>query len=227
MQIPYDTRELESPPKEALERSVPLREALDQVNVGMAQILHLARACRRAMRPAMSIRPTAALGPIVLTALLSACTTDSSKYPTLEIRPQERTVQRVEGTFQPVPAAQDERPLIPVSADLLERLSQLQVAANIAHNDFLAAAPNARADATAAQGAEIGSDEWASAQIALADLDSARSRAAISLGDLDILFVEATVGFETRAQIDNARSSIIALLTEEDAILAELRAKVR
>ena len=158
----------------------------------------------------------------MLSFALAACASDSSRYPSLDIRPGER----VSGTFEPVePDAP--APLPVASADLLTRIGELRTEAMAAHEDFLAAAPQARNAAIAASGSAIGSDAWSSAQVALANLDSARSRAAVPLGELDILFVEATVENEARSQIDAVRDAVIAMLLEEDALLAELRAKVR
>ncbi|MBL4717120.1 MAG: hypothetical protein JKZ02_01450, partial [Erythrobacter sp.] len=65
------------------------------------------------------------------------------------------------------------------------------------------------------------------AQVALADLDSARSIAAIALGDLDILYTAATVQAEDATPIAAARMTVIALVAEEDDVLARLRAQVR
>ncbi|HCJ22795.1 MAG TPA: hypothetical protein DHV64_14940, partial [Erythrobacter sp.] len=79
----------------------------------------------------------------------------------------------------------------------------------------------------AAAGSAIGSDSWATAQVALADLDSARSIAATALGDLDILYTAATVQAQDSAAIAAARETVIALVREEDDVLARLRAQIR
>ena len=63
--------------------------------------------------------------------------------------------------------------------------------------------------------------------MALADLDSARSIAATALGDLDILYTAATVQAQDSAAIAAARETVIALVREEDDVLARLRARIR
>ena len=90
-----------------------------------------------------------------------------------------------------------------------------------------AAVPAAQRRVQAAGNAAVGSDSWASAQVALADLDSARSNAAVALGDLDILFAAATVQAQDAAAIAAARATVVALVAEEDAVLERLRAQVR
>lgn len=125
-----------------------------------------------------------------------------------------------------LPAPAPAQPPI-ASADVQARLAQLEAEADAAHAAFITAAPRAHALAEAGSGADIESDAWAAAQIALADLDSQRSQAATALGDLDVLFVEATLEVQAREEIDRARQHVITLLREEDRQLAELRAKVR
>ena len=72
-------------------------------------------------------------------------------------------------------------------------------------------------------GAEVSSDDWAAAQIAMADLDSLRSITAIALADLDLLYADATLAFEQRQILAQAREEVTGYLREEDATLAELR----
>ena len=153
---------------------------------------------------------------------LAACAASDDRYPSLDIRPAER----VTGTFEPVDADPTPAPAPTASADLIGRLAALRSQATEAHADFRSAAPRARGLAAAASGSATGSDAWADAQVALADLDSARSNAAIALGDLDILYVDATVDAQARSEILAAREEVIALIRDEDAILAELRSQV-
>ena len=61
----------------------------------------------------------------------------------------------------------------------------------------------------------------------VADLDSARSNAAIVLGELDTLYTAATVQAEDATAIVEARNTVIALVSEEDSVLERLRAQVR
>ncbi len=159
------------------------------------------------------------LVPLVLAAPLAACAGGSADYPSLAIRDAER----VEGTFEPAPATEAPAPPAAPSADLLQRLSQLRTEAASAHRAFTQAVPGARRTIEAARGAGVETNSWAAAQVALADLDSHRSRTAVALGDLDLIFADATLAFELREPIADAHSQVADMIAQEDAILAELR----
>jgi hypothetical protein len=62
--------------------------------------------------------------------------------------------------------------------------------------------------------------------VALADLDSLRSRVAVSLAELDALWVDSNVDGGPRDAIGAARDSVEALVAQEDEVLARLRARV-
>lgn len=169
------------------------------------------------MGSAMTFRP---LVSFLIAVPLAACATPSDRYPSLGLRDAER----VAGSFDPDTAQAPPPAPAPPSADLLARLAQLRQAAAKAHAEFLSAVPAAERLARAA--GSVGSDSWASAQVALAGLDSARSQAAIALGDLDVLYVDATLADEHRETIGAARAEVVALVEEEDALLARLRARL-
>lgn len=161
---------------------------------------------------------------IGLTAiLLTACAGQKETYPSLAIR----DVERVEGSFQPETASLEPVAESPPSADLVERLAQLQNTAASAHRSFMAAAPETTRLVNAAAGTDVTSDRWAGAQVALAGLDSSRSQAAVPLGDLDLLHADAAIALEQRQAIQAARMAVIGLIAEEDAILSDLRDKMR
>lgn len=149
--------------------------------------------------------------------LLTACASAGDRYPSLAIRDAER----VQGTFAVSPAAAPTE--APAPPGTLDRVAQLGAEARSAHAKFMAAAPGARQAVGAARDAAVTENRWAVAQIALADLDSARSEAAIALGDLDLLYADATLAFTEREQIGATRREVLALLSEADRILAELR----
>ena len=158
---------------------------------------------------------------------LAACATarDAGRYPSLAIR----DVERAQGQFTPVPATPLDVPPVDVAmaGSLPDHLAGLGAAADASHRAFLSAAPGAARLAGAAAGAAIGSDAWAAAQVALADLDSARSTTAIALGELDTLMVSRAVQGEDITAIEAVRQQVLAHIGEEDAALAGLRAKVR
>lgn len=186
----------------------------------------LARRDARAMAMPMIDRKTFVI-PLLLTALAGCAGSGSGsgKYPSLAIR----DIERVQGTFEPVGAEQLDVPKVEVaySGSLQDRLSALVGQAEDAHRVFTAAVSEAEQLADAANDAEIGSDAWASAQVALAGLDSARSDVAVALGELDILHAAGAVQAEDVGAIDAARGKVLALVTIEDATLERLREHVR
>lgn len=160
----------------------------------------------------------------VLGPCLAACATASDKYPSLAIR----DVERAEGQFAPVPAAPLDVPEIPApSGPLADRLAALGAAADAAHRAFVTSAGRASRLADAAAGAAVGSDAWASAQVALSDLDSARSTTAISLAELDSLMVGAAIQAQDISAIELVRQQVLAQVGEEDGTLARLRNRIR
>ncbi|MDN3645825.1 hypothetical protein QWY75_06370 [Pontixanthobacter aestiaquae] len=154
---------------------------------------------------------------VVSGLILGGCASSSKTYPSLAIRDAER----VSGTFS-VPETIEPAPL---STQVIGQLGQIRADAAAAHQAFVAAAPGARGTVSAGTRAEVTSNAWAAAQIAMADLDSLRSVTAVALADLDLLFVDATLAFEQRQKVAEARDEVIAYLREEDATLADLRAR--
>lgn len=163
----------------------------------------------------------------VLAPGLAACATNGGvdKYPSLAVR----DVERAQGQFEPVPATPLDVPEVPstVGGPIPARLASLGSAAAASHRAFLAKTPAATRLANAAAGSAIGSNAWASAQVALADLDSARSTTAIALGDLDALMVGTAIQARDVSAIEAVRRQVIAQVEEEDAALARLRSKIR
>jgi hypothetical protein len=157
-----------------------------------------------------------ALAPL---AILAGCAS-AGDYPSLAQRPAER----VQGTLDPDAAEAAPTPPAPPSADLVQRLAGLRREASARHAEFTAALPGARRLANAAGG--VGTDSWASAEVALADLDSLRSRAAVPLADLDALWVDATVEDGARDAIGPVRDEVESLVRQEDEALRALRARV-
>ena len=150
----------------------------------------------------------------VLFTLLAACQSTGEEYPTLAIR----DVERVSGTLQP-PAPYVPPPQPPEVSDRLARLSA-EVAS--AHDVFQREAPAARNLVEAARGSGIGSEAWAVAQVALAGLESARSRAMIALADLDRLYVDAATEGTELGRIATARDGAIAQVEQENATITSL-----
>lgn len=159
----------------------------------------------------------AMLAPISI-GFLSACSTSGEKYPSLALRPEERSQSAADSAavLHPGPARRETLQMLPQSLDLAES----------AHAHFLGLAQRAAPLVEAAIGQSIESNDWALAQIALSELDAARSQTAVSLSDLDLAFASATLSFEARSQIVKTRDEVIVLIREEDRVLAQLRGKI-
>lgn len=157
--------------------------------------------------------------------MLAGCATAPDRYPSLAIR----DVERAQGQFETAPATGIDVPdvAVPPGGSLAERLSALSAAADDSHRSFLTNIPAATRLANAAAGAAIGSTTWASAQVALADLDSRRSATAIALADLDTLMVANAVKAEDISTIEQVRQQVLAHIGVEDETLATLRAQVQ
>lgn len=162
--------------------------------------------------------------PVVCLLVLSACASTGGDYPSLAIR----DVERAQGRFE---AGESQRLDVPeVEADLAggvdARLDELVGAAQAAHGSFIALVPEARRRVAAAGSRSVASDAWGSAQIAVAELEAARSQAAVALGDLDTLYVSQTVQAEQSSEMVAAREQVLGWIAEEDAVLAELGARL-
>lgn len=163
--------------------------------------------------------------PALLAFCLAGCSSTATEgYPSLAIRDMER----VEGSFEAAPAQRLDVPAVEVdlAGGLDSRLAALVGQARDAHAEFTSARPATERLVSAAANTTIGSDSWAAAQVALADLDSARSIAAVALADLDLIHAAAAVQAQDLAAIDAARDSVLAMIAEEDASLAQLRSRI-
>ena len=162
---------------------------------------------------------------ILFPALLFACASaGDGRFPSLATRPGER----VTGTLEPPPPPAPP----PATAETGGRLACLRAKALAAHRKFLDRRPSADALSRAAQGAAVASEAWSVAQVALADLEAARSEAMIALADLDSLYIAAkaaavaTGGSGDVDAVEATRGEVIALIAEENAMLAALRGRL-
>ena len=157
----------------------------------------------------------------VLAALaLSACASDTTNYPSLA----RRAVERANGAAPPAPAPAP-APL-PPAPELTARLASLINQAREAHGRFQARRSYAERSASAGSGAARGSESWAVASIALAELESARSAAMIALADLDQLYAAARVDGSDSTTIAAARDEVSVWIGDEDRVLAGLRGRL-
>lgn len=165
--------------------------------------------------------PPLACSAIIL--LLAGCAADYSTYPSLARRPAER----VSGTAEVVAAAPAPLPPAPPpSADLTTRLGQLSDQAQAAHTAFSTRRAEAQRIVAAGGGSAVGSEGWAQASIALAELETARSQAMIALADLDALYAAERTEGRDAAAIAATRDRVIGWIGEEDEVLAQLRGRI-
>ncbi|WP_427965790.1 hypothetical protein [Altererythrobacter sp.] len=151
-------------------------------------------------------------------ASVSGCASSGSHYPSLAIRDAER----VQGSFA-VAEGENQVPVpAPAGEETLSRVQSLVGQAHSAHDGFLEAVSGAERAVNSAAGQAVSDNSWASAQVALADLESQRSNATLALGDLDLLYTDATLSFMERDRIDSARNEVQALIGQEDDTLARL-----
>ena len=155
---------------------------------------------------------------LTMPALLAACATSSDKYPKLEIR----AAERVTGTFE-APSPLEPTPL---QDSIAMSLPDIQTAAKTSHARFVDTAPATRSTIAAVKGTDSDSNDWAAAQIALADLESHRSDTAIALAELDLLYAQSTLRFEQRQAIAAAIVVVEELVAEEDLVLTQIRSAI-
>lgn len=166
-------------------------------------------------------RPGRFAAPLLLAAVLTACAAPQGEYPSLRVRPAERLAADFETT-----AALPQVPETPEPADLLARAGQYAASAREADAGFRQLAPLAGSRAQAARGAEPGSNRWSDAQIAIAMLDSQRSKTAAALADLDLLYAERALALESRAGIDLVRQEVANMVSGQDLTLENLKAMI-
>lgn len=179
-------------------------------------------------RPKSSPVRTAALAALVGSTLVTGACADRDRFPSLARRPAERAY----GTAMPSPGpTPDAQAALPADATLVAQVAALTRQARKADAKFLARRPAAERAVAAARGAPVGSDNWSIAQVALAELDSARSEGMVAMADLDRLLVIAAQAAADGARGDldavaPAHAEVDGLMNTEMATLNTLRARV-
>ncbi len=172
-----------------------------------------------------------ALIVLLASAALSGCGSTVG-YPSLARQPAEAA------TWDPATPGADGRPSgsapvaapasdaavvqSPVSPELASRLAQLEDSARAAHARFAAKQARATQLVAAARGVAVASEPWSVATVALAELESARSDAMVSLGELDRLYVAQRIDGGDGGSIAAVRDQVTAWVADEDAVLADL-----
>ena len=175
----------------------------------------------------IAIRSTLALatGVLVLTGCASVA---DDGFPSLA----RRDAERLTGSAIPADGADALPPPPSLSADLETRVGQLLGQARRAHDDFEQRRGRAGSLVGAASGAARASESWVSAQVALADLQSARSDTMIALAELDELFARERLAYSDAispgaALVEEARETVEILVAEEDSVIAAYASRLR
>ncbi len=164
------------------------------------------------------------LAAAALALMLAACAADTTNYPSLARRAAERAAETPPQV--PAPTAAPSTP----GAELTAQLARLVDQAGEAHKRFESLRSNAEGRVAAGAGGAPGSEGWATASVALAELESARSDAMIALADLDQIYaaerIDRSANSGDGTAIAAARDRVSAWIGEEDRILAGLRGRL-
>lgn len=160
-----------------------------------------------------------AFAPLAPLALLAACASDPTVYPSLAPRPVEKLGFAEPATPPPTPATQDPA--------LDSKLAAITAKAATAADDFDRAAAKAETLARAARGTKVGSDAWIAAQTAIADLDALRSSYGDTLGTLDELASARAAALQPvypalEQALATARATALAQTARIDALAGAL-----
>ena len=152
---------------------------------------------------------------------LAACAKDEGTYPSLAKRPAER----ITATWPPAPPPPPPAPA-PLEPGTIERLDLLVAQARSADARFHGKEARARTLVTAAAGAPMGSEAWSVASVAVAELEVARAKTMQALSGLDSVYADTRTAGRDTAPIDTARQTVIAIVSGQDRVLADLRGKL-
>lgn len=150
------------------------------------------------------------------TAALAGCAAAGS-FPSVARRPQEDG--RITGSV--------DVPTVPVTPPATQPAGESEASALLdqaraAHARFAEKRPAASTAVGAAQGSPPGSEAWARAAVALADLTAQRDALATALADIDARYVREKVDGDDGGAIAAVRDQVTAWVAEDDAVLAEL-----
>jgi len=173
----------------------------------------------------LRVRAAVLLAP----ALLGACATDN-QFPSLAKSANELAAEgRISAcgipVVRPTPTPASPAviaPQLPLPTDLAGRLAALESQARAAHAGFEGMRVRVAGLVSAAVGSAPASDPWSVANVALAELSSARSETAIALADIDQLYTAQRVDGGDGQAIAAVRDQVTAWVADEDAVLAGL-----
>lgn len=149
-------------------------------------------------------------------ACIAACASPPGDYPSLAVRDAER----ISGTLQPA------EPYVPtpIAPVVLANAASLVEQARAAHDSYRSKLGSARSAVQAARGADFGSERWAVASVAIAGLETERSRAMIALADLDRLYVAAATEGGALEELAAAQGQVGIIVADQTAAINEMLA---
>lgn len=169
-----------------------------------------------------------AVSSLAIAALFLSGCASRIDYPSLA----RRDAERITGTLQPPPAEPaTPAPLPPPDAEISARLSRLVQQARTADSRFEERRGRAEKLVSQASGSAMGSESWAVASIALAELESAHSDTMISVAAIDeIHAADAVAHYNTPSgdapAIAGAREQVMAVIEEQNRTLSALRGQL-
>lgn len=158
--------------------------------------------------------------PLILpAALLSACAAPAGDYPSLLPRPIEKI--SLAEPVRPIPVATPD-------AALDAKIATLSREAAAAKAAFDTAAGRVGKTVNAASGSAEGSERWLGAQVALAELDVARTAIDVPLAELERLAVDrATAGQPVYPALDAALAKANTDAAAQRTTIATLSGRLR
>lgn len=166
----------------------------------------------------MRMRSSAPVALALLSGLIAACAGGSDRYPSLSLR----DFERVEGQFAVSDSGQRDLNPAQLPVDRAEQVREAVEAAHARHSRFLTHAEQARDVVVAAVGSGQADKRWSLAMVEIADLDSRLGATTSLLADLDALYTSASLEFQEREEIAEARTETSALVAAESLILQQL-----
>ena len=160
--------------------------------------------------------------------LAAGCAGGSGNYPDFTIPTGSNGDGRISASFPGVktttpPTASGVAE--PLPAELDAALAAIRNRAAKAVNGFDEDKEQARAHAQSAAGRSVESDQWAQAQVSLANLTSHQSETALALADLDMLAARASTNLEDPAKmalIAADQTRLAKRLTQQQAVIDTL-----
>lgn len=152
--------------------------------------------------------------------MLAGCGSNEG-YPSLARRPAERYAE-----MAPPPAPPAVKAPEVLDSATAARITPLLEQARAAHGAFMAERASATAVIKGSSGAALGSEGWARASTALGKLESKRAGVTLALAELDQVHVDQKMNGGDGSSIAAVRDQITAWVADEDAVLADLKARI-